>query len=100
MINERYSKTPLRKNINGSKVQQSTIYPPISPQDGDTYIITTYNDSLDNIAYVFYNDPSLWWIIAEANALGKGTLKVPAGVQLFIPMNFTQIESDVINLNP
>lgn len=25
------------------------------------------NDRLDNLAYRFYQDPTLWWVIADAN---------------------------------
>ena len=28
--------------------------------------------SIDNIAFRFYNNASLWWVIAQANGLGKG----------------------------
>ena len=27
----------------------------------------------------------MWWILAEANELGKGTFAVPPGIQLRIP---------------
>ncbi len=99
MIDNRYQTATVTLNADKKRVQSSTIYPPIIAQDGDIYIITTYNDSLDNIAQAFYGDPALWWIIAEANALGKGSLKVPAGVQLFIPNNFEKIENDINSLN-
>lgn len=100
MIDNRYSTAQTILNSDKKRVQSSTIYPPITPQDGDVYIVTTYNDTLDNIAQAFYGDPALWWILAEANALGKGSLKVPAGIQLFIPNNFAKIEGDKAQLNP
>lgn len=100
MINNRYTDAKIIQNESNKRVLSSTVYPPIQPQDGDIYIITTYNDSLDNIAQAFYGDPSLWWVLAEANALGKGSLKVPAGIQLFIPNDFSKIENDLSKLNP
>lgn len=100
MIENRYVDAKIVPNSEGNRVLTSNIYPPIQQQDGDIYIVTVYNDTLDNIAQAFYNDPSLWWVLAEANALGKGTLKVPSGTQLFIPTNFPKIENDLSRLNP
>jgi hypothetical protein len=58
------------------------------------------NDYLDQIAYRYYNDVSLWWIIAVANNLGKGKLSLDINKQLRIPtdiqtilQNFTLINS-------
>jgi len=56
-----------------------------------TVIRTTSIDRLDRIAYDFYQDATLWWVIAAANNLGKGSLLVPVNTKLVIPNN--------INLN-
>ena len=40
---------------------------------------------LDTLSYEFYNDALYWWVIADANGLGKGSLVVPAGTILQIP---------------
>jgi nucleoid-associated protein YgaU len=42
-------------------------------------------ERLDKLALTFYEDATLWWIIAAANGLGKGTLLIPGGVKLRIP---------------
>jgi len=66
----------------------------------DIYITVSDNDYLDQIAYRYYNDVSLWWIIAVANNLGKGKLSLDINKQLRIPtdiqtilQNFTLINS-------
>ena len=52
--------------------------------------ITSAGDRLDHIAYEFYNDANLWWVIAAASGIGWW-LQVPEGVVLFIPKNITDI---------
>jgi hypothetical protein len=57
--------------------------------DQDIYIFSRAGDRLDLLASEFYNDVRLWWIIAEANNLGKGSFNVAPGIQLRIP-NYDQ----------
>jgi len=54
---------------------------------------------LDNLANKYYEDSSLWWIIARANNIGKGDLTVPLGKQIRIPFNFITIVSEYNQLN-
>lgn len=77
----------------------STLYPKISLDDSDIYIITNIGDRLDLIASKYYNDVNLWWIIAQANQIGKGTLNIAAGTQLRIPQNIAKIFSDLDTIN-
>jgi hypothetical protein len=42
------------------------------------------------LAYKFYKDSTLWWVIAQANGI-KATLKAPTGQQLRIPQNIDNI---------
>ena len=53
---------------------------------GDRYIISRQGDRLDLLAQQFYEDVAAWWIIADANNLGKGDLHVPPGLQIRIPV--------------
>jgi len=69
---------------------------PLSPDD--TYIETTSLDRLDKLAYIFYDDSTLWWIIASANGLGKGSLIVPEGTKLRIPSKIN-IQDVIIRTN-
>jgi hypothetical protein len=43
--------------------------PSIPEEEGDTYFITERGDRLDLLAYEFYQDVSLWWILAAANPI-------------------------------
>jgi phage tail protein X len=63
------------------------LLPVIEPDLNDIYIIGQVGDRLDNLAFKYYGDSSLWWIIARANDIGKGDFTVPIGLQLRIPAN-------------
>jgi hypothetical protein len=51
------------------------------------------------LAKKYYGDESFWWVIAQANNLGKGKLSIPLGKQLRIPGNVSQILNNLKNLN-
>ena len=67
------------------------VYPPINYSEKDIFVISKEGDFLDSLAYKYYKDPSLYWIIARANNLGKGRMSVPAGLTLRIPGNVNNI---------
>ena len=81
----RYATATTTKTADGKRYMQSLIIPvvPISAQD--LYIVTTSTERLDKLAQTFYNDSTLWWIIATANGIGKGTIIVAPETRLRIP---------------
>jgi len=95
----RYESTDITKRFDGKKVYKTTKYPLITPQDSDVILISNDGDTLDNLSFKFYNDPTLWWIIALANNIGKGRLSVQPGLQLRIPVNVSSIITEFHNLN-
>ena len=78
-------------NVTGSQYYVKNVYPTIAPTDGDYYVITTIEDRLDLLAFDFYQDSSLWWVIASANALPGDSIYPPVGVQLRIPTDLQSI---------
>ncbi|CAB4160475.1 hypothetical protein UFOVP723_214 [uncultured Caudovirales phage] len=76
---------------------QTTILPNIVGAN-DTYIETITPERLDALANQFYGDTSLWWVIAAANGIGKGTIRVPIGMILRIP-NVTDVMTYVTRKN-
>ena len=72
---------------NKVRYKRNPIYPALPPHEDDIYITTTVGDRYDTLALQFYNDTSLWWIIASANNFEKSSLNVQPGVQLRIPGN-------------
>ena len=90
----RYQNIPVTRQSSMSSLYfRTNIYPTIQPTDNDYYVITTIGDRLDLMAYDFYQDSSLWWIIASANALPGDSLYPPIGVQLRIPTNIQTVLS-------
>tara|TARA_Y100001972_G_scaffold12183_1_gene13098 strand:- start:294 stop:593 length:300 start_codon:yes stop_codon:yes gene_type:complete len=94
----RYSTTSIIKDKEGKRKRSTTIVPTIDATPADTFIITTSTDRLDKLANTFYQDVTLWWVIAAANGLGKGTLIVPADTRLRIPAK-TDFLDQVIQAN-
>lgn len=74
------------KRYDGKRVFRTTRYPKIPVGFNDIYIIASETDYLDTLAYKFYNDSTLWWVIAQANGI-KASLKPPTGQQIRIPQN-------------
>jgi nucleoid-associated protein YgaU len=87
----RYEDIPIKQRWDGKRVYQSVTYPPIPPKESDLQIISNSEDYLDSLAFKYYGDPSLYWIIGLANNLGKGRLSVPAGMTLRIPIDVGSI---------
>lgn len=63
----------------------STVMYPDFYTGNDTRIISQDGDRLDILAKEFYNDETLWYVIARANNLGKGSMHVPPGEIIIIP---------------
>jgi len=54
---------------------------------------------LDLLAYDFYQDSNLWWVIASANALPGDSMFAPVGMQLRIPTDLQTILSNYNSAN-
>jgi len=96
---KRYETTQIQKKWDGSRTYKTTSYPNIAQSVNDIIITSNESDYLDTLAFKYYNDPSLWWIIALANNIGKGKLSVEPGLQLRIPMNVSEILNEMGRLN-
>jgi len=96
---KRYDSTKVIQRWDGKRVYKTTKYPIIEAQGSDAIIISNETDYLDTLAYTYYGDPTLWWVIALANNLGKGRMSVPPGLQLRIPANINAIIVQFNNLN-
>ena len=84
----RYQNNETKKLNDGREVFKSKIYPKIPKSDSDIYIVTQGGDRLDSIAYQFYENSSLWWIIASANNIHDAPFALPEGTELRVPMNY------------
>ena len=75
----------------GKQFYPSFTYPKIQEKLSDIYIIGSYSDRLDNLAWTYYKDPTLWWIIASANNIHNAPLGFEEGTILRIPQNYISI---------
>ena len=87
----RYRNTGLKKITDGRVVFQSKIYPNIPPSDDDIFVATETGDRLDTLAYQYYRDSALWWIIAAANNIHNAPIGLKEGTILRIPPNYIEI---------
>ena len=88
MINRyKYTKQEMRQ-------YNTALIPDFSYRESDYYIFSREGDRLDTLAHQFYKDVSLWWVIANANNIGKGSMDVPPGLQIRIPY---PIQNDLDN---
>lgn len=97
-MSSRYQSTLQIQDNNGKRRAQTWIYAISTSTIDDIFIKTTTPERLDNLANDFYSDPQLWWLIAAANGLGKGSLMIPENTSLRIP-NAEGIQELAIQIN-
>jgi nucleoid-associated protein YgaU len=88
----RYDNTTILKTQQDRPYIKGKYYPNIPLSESDVYIITTVGDRLDSLANSYYNDNTLWWVIAMANNNAtKGALYPEPGTQLRIPTDINKV---------
>jgi nucleoid-associated protein YgaU len=90
----RYKNKKAQINEEGKKYFKTSIATNIPIQNSDLRIVARAGDRLDVLALKYYNNSTYWWIIAEANGVGKGSLFVKPGTFLRIPVNLAKIEQE------
>ena len=83
------------KNANpiSPEIRETTIFTSTERTNSDYYITSKITDRLDLLAYKYYGDTSLWWIIAIANNIGKGSLFIEPGIQIRIPSDIQSFKN-------
>ena len=95
---KRYARTQVKMDKSGMRVYSTTYYQRIPINNSDKFVRTKDGDRLDTMAYRFYKDTSLWWIIAKANGIrGKTTLEI--GKIIRIPSDITNIIEEFNSVN-
>lgn len=87
----RTNTTDRKQSVKG---KATTIYNQIPKRDTDIYLITQAGDRLDLLANQFYNDPNLWWYIAQANNLS--TMNLEPNISIRVPSDLAYVESQKI----
>ena len=95
----RYTYTKIKKNKDGKRVFKPTMYPRIPIRDSDVFIYPKFGDRLDNLAAKYYDDVSLWWIIAKANNLDAAHIGLEVDTQIRIPMEIEKILNKLKDLS-
>ena len=90
MAYDRYKSAVLNTDKTGKRYYGTILYPTIPKTSSDIYIMARKGDRLDLLANSYYDDSTLWWVIAQANHLGKGTLSISEPQRIRIP---TELES-------
>jgi len=91
-MNRYYNSTILTTQYTNRPYYKGKFYPNIPLSESDIYVITTVGDRLDSLAYTYYSDSTLWWVVSMANNnITKGTLYPPPGTQLRIPTNIGSV---------
>ena len=95
MSNSRYFNIERKKLRDGREVYSLRKIKNIPKSNDDIYIVIQEGDRLDTIANQYYEDSSLWWIIANANQIHDPSFTVKEGTILRIPAD----PNIIINLN-
>lgn len=96
----RYQHSKVLRTEQGRRYFSTTKYPRIPLSEEDIYVYTTEGDRFDLLAFQYYKDPTLWWVISVANEeLTQGSLIPPIGSQIRIPGNVFNVLSSFEELN-
>ena len=95
----RYDSAKVRKDKNGTRYYKPTVVPNVPIKDSDIFVYPVYGDRFDIIAQRYYNDSTLWWIIAKANELSKGQISPDPLKKLRIPIEIDDILESVQKSN-
>ena len=75
------------------------MYPKIPLKDSDLFIYPKFGERLDSLAQKYYQDVSLWWIIAKANNLDQAHIGLETDKQLRIPIDIRPIINRLKNMS-
>ncbi len=95
------------RNINpiagplGTLYYRNVRYPEVPESPNDIWVITEWGDRLDVLANQFYQDVTLYWIIAIANPnyIKFDSLFIKEGIQIRIPTDTSEILRSYNRLN-
>tara|TARA_Y100001972_G_scaffold101329_1_gene126153 strand:- start:5194 stop:5514 length:321 start_codon:yes stop_codon:yes gene_type:complete len=103
----RYVEIPIRQTLTddlrtrGTLFRNSALYPTVPQQESDIYAITEWGDRFESLAFRFYGDVTLWWVIAISNpdVADFSSIFLPVGSQIRIPQNISPIIDSYNELN-
>ena len=84
-MENRYSNIPTMLKTGKGRVYDSVLLPNVDATDRDIVVITVQGDRLDLLANEYYQDPSMWWVIALKNDMTEVDISMKEGIVLRIP---------------
>jgi hypothetical protein len=95
-----YNNSDILTTTTGKQYYKAKKFPPIPPSESDIYIVTTEGDRLDLLAFKYYKDATLWWIISGVNNNTTfGSMFPEPNTQLRIPINISDVLTAFNNIN-
>jgi hypothetical protein len=91
-MENRYSNIPTMLKTGKGRVYDSVLLPNIDATDRDIVVITVQGDRLDLLANEYYQDPSMWWVIALKNDMTEVDISMKEGIVLRIPSRTEAIQ--------
>ena len=83
---DRYGESKVfRDKLPGPRRYETILYPEIPRRNTDRYVIAQEGDRFDMLSHKYYETTAHWWVIADANGMGKGSMIIPSGKQIRIP---------------
>tara|TARA_B100001250_G_C19684694_1_gene737486 strand:+ start:25 stop:330 length:306 start_codon:yes stop_codon:yes gene_type:complete len=76
-----------------------SLYPDIEEKDSDIIHTVRPGERLDLLAYKYYGDVGLWWVISRANRLDPSDIGLDASTELRIPKEVGEVLRAYKSLN-
>ena len=98
----RLSRIQVRRDLDtNNRYYKNIEYPEFPVAPNDVYIISKSTDRVDLLAFDYYNDEKLWWIISKANPgkIKRDSFFIDPGLQIRIPSNVEIIYDEFEKLN-
>ena len=85
----------------GTKFQNTPKYPVVTKRENDIFVLSEWGDRFESLAFQFYGDITLWWIIAisNPNVVDFSSIYIPVGSQIRIPQDISPIIDSYNDLN-
>lgn len=100
---DRYQLSKILLNTDKKKrYKEALLLPTIPKTANDTYVVATIEDRLDLLAFSYYKNVTLWWVIAAANPdIRFDSFQIEPGTQIRIPSNnvVDEINSLILSVN-
>jgi len=85
-LNNTFQKSSRLDEEKKQRVYDSLLDPEFIRSVNDIYVVCSFGERLDLLAFKYYGDATLWWVIAAANPdLRKDSLYLQPGVQVRVP---------------